>query len=218
MVTDRQNLQLTLSDDLQHFSLDMKLRTPREETHARILEKADELFRRYGFSKTTVGDIAEELQMSPANVYKFFPSKDAIIEKTAEKNLAQLQGEIHKAMQSKKSALARLEVFGMTVARFHHKICKNEKQMHKIVILAMEQDWKCIRDKNAFMEAAVTQILLEGMEQKEFRTLDAPAVAKILLASMTPFTHPVLVQEKIDHRDLERRVQETIRFLEHALQ
>ena len=51
-----------------------------DDTRARIMETADALFRRIGFAKTAVADIAAELGMSPANVYRFFPSKNAIVE------------------------------------------------------------------------------------------------------------------------------------------
>src|SRR5436190_21025718 len=52
--------------------------TDSDETRARILEVAEEHFRRIGYQKTSVADIAFELGMSPANVYRFFPSRDAI--------------------------------------------------------------------------------------------------------------------------------------------
>src|SRR3954454_17925596 len=48
------------------------------DTRDRILEVAERLFRQIGYLKTTVGDIAKELKMSPANVYRFFESKKAI--------------------------------------------------------------------------------------------------------------------------------------------
>ena len=52
---------------------------PRDvETRARIVETAEKLFREIGFQKTTVADIARELRMSPANVYRFFGSKAEI--------------------------------------------------------------------------------------------------------------------------------------------
>jgi hypothetical protein len=55
-------------------------RLTRDETRERIMIKADELFRQFGFLKTMVADIAAELGMSPANIYKFFSSKEAIIQ------------------------------------------------------------------------------------------------------------------------------------------
>ena len=42
------------------------------DTRERILVVAERLFRQIGYQKTTVADIAKELRMSPANVYRFF--------------------------------------------------------------------------------------------------------------------------------------------------
>ena len=49
------------------------------DIRARILTTAERLFREIGYQKTTVADIARELRMSPANVYRFFDSKKSII-------------------------------------------------------------------------------------------------------------------------------------------
>ena len=46
----------------------------------RIVQAAIRLHREIGFKKTTVADIARGASMSPANVYRFFPSKQAIEE------------------------------------------------------------------------------------------------------------------------------------------
>ena len=54
--------------------------TDPDEVRARILEAAEEQFRRVGYHRTSVADIAAELGMSPANIYRFFPSRDAINE------------------------------------------------------------------------------------------------------------------------------------------
>ena len=54
-----------------------------EATRARIEAAAERLFRSMGYQKTAVADIARELGMSPANVYRFYPSKSAINEAIA---------------------------------------------------------------------------------------------------------------------------------------
>ena len=53
------------------------------DTRERILVVAERLFREIGYQKTTVADIAKELRMSPANVYRFFDSKKSIHEGVA---------------------------------------------------------------------------------------------------------------------------------------
>ena len=67
------------------------VKTRTEDTRARIMETAETLFRRLGFAKTAVADIAAELGMSPANVYRFFPSKNAIVEAICQRCLSELE-------------------------------------------------------------------------------------------------------------------------------
>ena len=64
----------------------------RGQTRARIEDTAERLFRTMGYQKTAVADIARELGMSPANVYRFFPSKSAINEAIAERMLGGMRG------------------------------------------------------------------------------------------------------------------------------
>src|ERR1700749_490629 len=70
--------------------------TMEPDTRERILVVGEPLFRQLGYQKTTVGDIAKELHMSPANVYRFFDSKKAIHEGVART----LMGEVELAAQA----------------------------------------------------------------------------------------------------------------------
>ena len=55
--------------------LDTPAEAQRQEMVTRILDSAEKLFRHYGYAKTNVADIAKDLGMSPANIYRFFASK-----------------------------------------------------------------------------------------------------------------------------------------------
>ena len=59
------------------------------ETRKRILAEAERLFRLYGYTKTTVADIAEACRMSSANVYRFFASKSDINNAICERVIAE---------------------------------------------------------------------------------------------------------------------------------
>src|ERR1051326_9593246 len=78
-----------------------------DDTRARIVETADALFRRLGFAKTAVADIAGELGMSPANVYRFFPSKNAIVEAICQRCLSELDEKAWAAARSRGPAAER---------------------------------------------------------------------------------------------------------------
>jgi AcrR family transcriptional regulator len=60
------------------------------ERHARILDAAERCFVRAGFHRTTMQDVAAEAGMSPGNLYRYFPSKDAIAAGLAERDRARL--------------------------------------------------------------------------------------------------------------------------------
>ncbi len=49
------------------------------EIKERILLKAKEVFFQFGYTKANVGDIASSLGMSRKTLYKYFPSKEAIL-------------------------------------------------------------------------------------------------------------------------------------------
>ncbi|MEL6978513.1 MAG: TetR/AcrR family transcriptional regulator [Pseudomonadota bacterium] len=49
-----------------------------EATRLRIRAEARRLFERYGYAKTTIGEIAEVCAMSPGNLYRYYLNKQAI--------------------------------------------------------------------------------------------------------------------------------------------
>jgi len=53
-----------------------------------ILDAAERCFARDGFHKASMQDICGEAEMSPGNLYRYFPSKDALIAGICERNRA----------------------------------------------------------------------------------------------------------------------------------
>lgn len=199
----------------------MKLQTlsqrpSREETRRRILMKADELFRQYGFGKTTVADIAREMKMSSANVYKFFPSKNAIVESCANQNLVIIERTIDDIIEDGGGAMKRIEKCILAIFRFHKELLRNEKQIFKLVVVAMEEGWKCIRGFDEFLYQALVGLVREGMHSKEFRPGDPEKTARALLDSLRVVLHPHLRYGGL-HDGSEERVKSQLAFLAKAL-
>jgi TetR/AcrR family transcriptional regulator, repressor for uid operon len=64
----------------------VKLQTDRRTA---ILEAAQRCFARSGFHQTSMQEICAEAGMSPGNLYRYFPSKEALIAGISEQNRAQ---------------------------------------------------------------------------------------------------------------------------------
>jgi len=97
------------------------------DTQSHIVVKANELVRRFGLTRATVADIAAALGMSPANIYKLLPSKDAIIEAVAEQGLAELKRTIEAAIASSPGALAGIDSLALAVFRGHNQTSIRKK-------------------------------------------------------------------------------------------
>ena len=103
------------------------------DVRERILITAERLFREIGYQKTTVADIAKALQMSPANVYRFFDSKSSINAGVARR----LMGEVEQASQAiaarRGSAAARLRELLTTIHRMNSDRYVGDSKMHEMV-------------------------------------------------------------------------------------
>ena len=187
-----------------------------EETRARILGKADELFRQYGCGKTTVSDIAQELGMSSANIYKFFSSKDAIVQASADLNLSLLRQSILTVVQARQPAIKRLENVALAVFRFHQDLWRNEHLIFKMVIQAHQEAWKSIEDYNAFLFQTIKGVLEQGMIKGEIRSHESSALTTALLDALYVALHPYL-RQAWSPNETEDRVRAHIKFALAAL-
>ena len=189
-----------------------------DDTRARIMETAETLFRRLGYAKTAVADIAAELGMSPANVYRFFPSKTAIVEAICERCLNELEEKTWAVARSRASAAARLERLFLEILAYHKENLLIEQRVNDIVLIAIEQNWKAIQAHKEAMRTVVEVILRDGIESGEFEPNDVRETSQAIMRAMVVFCHPVLLAECLQHgEDVEAGTRSAIRFLLRAI-
>jgi AcrR family transcriptional regulator len=194
------------------------VKTKPEDTRARIMETAETLFRRLGFAKTTVADIAGELKMSPANVYRFFSSKNAIIEAICQRCLGELEEKAWAVARSRGSAAERIERLVLETLTYHRENHLVDQRVNDMVLAAIELSWQAIRAHKEHMRMVFETILREGIESGEFEPLDPRETSRLLMISLVHFCHPVLVAQYLqDQEDLEGDARASVHFLLRAL-
>ncbi len=190
-----------------------QVRTKPDDTRARIVETADALFRRLGFAKTAVADIAAELGMSAANVYRFFPSKTAIVQAICKRCLSQVEEAAWTVARSKAPAAQRIERLILEILAYHKENLLTEQRVNDIVLVAIEHNWDHIRAHKDALRNVVELILRDGIEAGEFQAVDPRTTAELILRSVVVFTHPVLIGEGLqDGEDLETEARESVHF------
>jgi AcrR family transcriptional regulator len=164
-----------------------------EETRERILVAAEELFRRIGYYKTTVADIAESLGMSSANIYRFFPSKNAINEALCGKLLNELLTAATAAAAGPGRPRERVFNLLMTLHRLHRDHLTNHERVHEMVVVAMEEDWASIE---AFIDTCknlLAKLVADGQASGEFGPGEPAVLAELVFSACVAIVHPMLI-------------------------
>jgi len=189
-----------------------------DDTRARIVEAAEALFLRLGYAKTAVADIAAELGMSPANVYRFFPSKNAIVEAICQRCLAEVEEQAWAIARAKGPAADRLERLVVDILKYHKENLLTETRVNDIVLVAIENSWAAIRAHKETMRTVVEVILRDGIATGELETIDPRQVSEEFMRATVSFCHPVLVAQGLqDGEDLEASARGAVRFLLRAI-
>jgi AcrR family transcriptional regulator len=196
----------------------VQAKTRPDDTRARIMDAAEALFRRLGFAKTAVADIATDLKMSPANVYRFFPSKNAIIEAICQRCLGELEERAWAVARSRGTAAERLERLVLEILAYHKENLLTEQRVNDMVLAAIELSWGAIRAHKEHTRMVFEAILREGIESGEFEPVDPRETSRLLMLSLVVFCHPVLLAQYLqDGGDLETDARASVQFLLRAI-
>lgn len=187
-----------------------------DETRAKILAEAERLFRHYGYAKTTIGDISEACGMSPANIYRFFPSKSALTEAICTKVIGLNELRLQEVMRSDAPASERIERFIATLYQNTLENLLDHRKVHEMVLVAMAEQWLALRTHLDNVTAMFAEMIRQGVAAGEFAPCDIVRTAKSTHAAVVAFCHPGLVALKLDEDD-RARPEEIAAFIVNAL-
>jgi AcrR family transcriptional regulator len=171
--------------------------TDRIETDVktRILVTAERLFREIGYQKTTVADIAKVLQMSPANVYRFFDSKKSINAGVACRLMGEVEQASHAIAIGKGSAAARLREMLTTVHQMNSDRYVGDSKMHEMVAAAMEENWEVCQAHIGCITGDIGNVIASGVASGEFDVKDVGVASLCICAAMIRFFHPMFIAD-----------------------
>ncbi len=165
------------------------------DTRERILEVAERLFRQIGYQKTTVADIAKELRMSPANVYRFFDSKKAIHEGVARSLMGEVEDAARAIVVRTGPAAVRLRELLTTIHRMNSERYVGDSKLHEMVEVAMEESWDVCMAHMQTLTEGIAAVIAQGVASGEFETPDVPTSALCVCTAMVRFFHPQMIAQ-----------------------
>jgi AcrR family transcriptional regulator len=165
------------------------------DTRERILVVAERLFRQIGYQKTTVADIAKELRMSPANVYRFFDSKKAIHEGVARGLMGEVEVEAQRIAVAPGPAAVRLRELMTTIHRMNSERYVGDSKLHEMVEIAMEESWEVCVAHMEQVTQTIGSVIAQGVATGEFEAPDLPLAAMCACTAMMRFFHPQMIAQ-----------------------
>ncbi|MEH2622205.1 AcrR family transcriptional regulator [Bradyrhizobium sp. AZCC 1719] len=165
------------------------------DTREKILVVAERLFRQIGYQKTTVADIAKELRMSPANVYRFFDSKKAIHEGVARTLMGEVEVEAQRIAQAAGPASVRLRQMIKTINRMNTERYVGDSKLHEMVEIAMQEDWGVCVAHMEMVARTIGQVIGQGAASGEFEVVDLQLASLCACTAMMRFFHPQMIAQ-----------------------
>ena len=168
------------------------------DTRERILVVAERLFRQIGYQKTTVADIAKELRMSPANVYRFFESKKAIHEGVARSLMGEVEVEAKRIADGPGPAAVRLRDLMKTIHQMNSERYVDDSKLHEMVEIAMQESWDVCVAHMELITGTIGEVIGQGTASGEFKVTDVPLAALCVCTAMMRFFHPQMIAQCAD--------------------
>ena len=187
-----------------------------DATRREILAAARDRFQRYGYRKTTMAEIADDVGMSAANLYRYFDNKQAIAAACAVECLGERLALLEQVVAGGGSAADRLRQFALTLLRYTHEEFSRQPHVHELVEFIVAErrdvvDWK-VQAECGLLE----RLLAEGTAGGEFREVDRKETACAIHAALAMFQLP-LFMTVYPVEELEARARSVVDLLLHGL-
>lgn len=169
-----------------------------EELKSKALDAAERVIRNSGFERSKLTDVARELGISHAALYKHFDSKEALLDAVTARWLERIDHKLTDVAEHTGSAPERIRKWFLAL---HH--CKREKILVEPELFRAF-DMSSIKGSPAalahlhFMQNQLTDLIQQGIKEGSLKTENPEQVAALLFEATMAYHHPRLVLEQLE--------------------
>lgn len=204
------------------FKKPLRLRDPQPAetpTDVRILDIAAEHIRRHGIERTTILSIAAEAGMSHANIYRYYPSKTALIEEISGQWLKPLEASLRIIGDAPDPAIDKLERLVFALHRAYRDKIETDPAIFALFSTASAQGAAIARRHYGRRDTEMRRILDEGGTASGFDPVDPKRALSLILDASYRFIDPVAVKMdlEVQRQILEQRMGRVAKTIFRAL-
>jgi TetR/AcrR family transcriptional repressor of the ameABC operon len=162
-----------------------------------------------------IADIAAALGMSPANVFKNFNSKNALVDAIGFEQIGAFEREIH-PLDKSHAPVSRLRHLARTLMEQHHQNLNDNPYIFEMILMTAKQDMKCGDYYKSVIANLVADIIRDGVDKGIYAPADIPPLAETVLHALASVIHPVLIARE-DIGNLATRCDQLVDLIEAGL-
>ena len=167
---------------------------PAEPNEARLVDIARAHVRKFGHARTTVVGVAADAGMTHANVYRYFPSKTALLDEVVASGLRPLEARLREAADGADPAHDKLERMLIAVHRDYRAKLDEDPALFDLLIEALAKNRPSARKHRARVQSEIQRVLEEGVSSGAFAMTDRRRAMSLIFDAAHRFIHPVALR------------------------
>ncbi len=168
--------------------------TNQPDIRQQIVEAAEQRFRHYGYRKTTMAEIAGDLGMSAANLYRYFSNKEDIGAACVECCFKEMELILREVVEKQGlSAEQKLRQFTLTNLDYIYNEAINNPKINELNEMFINERAELLHKKKQVIQSLIAEILAEGNRTGEFRVDDLLKTSESIAAATVAFRFPLFM-------------------------
>lgn len=158
----------------------------------KILAAAWARLSHYGLSKTTMVEIADDCQMSAANLYRYYKNKNEIACACCTRAMADRAEELRKVVRAEKvSAADKLRNYAVRMVELNIEQSADKCKISDLVTNMMDNNPEMVYEKIGAHHSLIAEILAQGNASGEFVIDDVLETAELMYTGLVVFDVPI---------------------------
>ena len=187
--------------------------TQSEIKYNRLMERAEDLFSKYGYKAVSMDEIADAAGISKMTIYKYFPSKEDLFFKVLQDIVDKSYNHIEARLKTIDGTIEKIDEllnYGIETTR-HFSLAFYKDVMENSILADKIIEEKKRRGKEIFLA-----IIRDGKNRGEVRDVDEIFVAKLLMALIDGVTNSFF-DNIHDMKDIEYFTENLYDFIKYGL-
>jgi AcrR family transcriptional regulator len=158
----------------------------------RILDNAEKLFRRFGHAKTTMADIAWEVSVSRATIYRLFATKEALEAQVCARLATQTLREVRDSMADDERASEQLKTLLIELGQLTSFRMALDPHLHRLFAEAFHCQWALADEYLLEVRGLIRDTVVRGQVAQVFLPVNTLQMTEFIYGAMLVFVHPGL--------------------------